>query len=130
MADNDRKRHRREAVDGNDVLNKAREIWQREKERALSTEDEDFRTFFGCSVGVFLTLWNLLERFDLLPEGGRIEHLLWTLMFMKLYAYIKALCALAGGVDKNTFMKWTWEFMEAIDLLEPEIVSCSLIIYP
>ena len=91
-------------------------FWNRDpdKERSSGSEDKDFRTFFGCSVEVFLTLWGMLITTDNLPVGGQLEHLLWALLFMKQYSGQKALCALAGGVDPGTFRKWVWQFIEAI----------------
>jgi hypothetical protein len=52
-----------------------------------------------------------------------IEHLLWTLMFLKTYAKQKVLCALAGAVRDETFQKWTWDFIHAIVQLEDSIIS-------
>ena len=107
-----------------DVLWRAREVWSRDpdKERAQGSKDADFRHFFSCSVRVFLTAWSMLTTTDFLPPGGRIEHMLWTLMFLKLYSGQMALCALAG-VDPETFRKWIWEFVEALAMLEHLIVS-------
>ena len=109
---------------------RARQIWSRdaEKQRAFASEDADFRAFFGCRVEVFLTLWSMLVTTDLLPDGGQLEHLLWTLMFMKLYSGQKALCSLAGGVDPETFRKWTWLFIDAIAMMEHLVVSVKLCI--
>jgi hypothetical protein len=119
------KRLRPEKVSVDDVLRKAREIWQRNpnKERSIQTEELEFRQFFGCGAVVFLNLWNLLVTMDLVPSGGTIEHLLWTLMFLKTYAKQKVLCALAGAVSDETFRKWTWNFIHAIVQLEDSIVS-------
>ena len=40
---------------------------------------------------------------DLLHHGGTINHLLWTLLFLKTYSNQKILCSLAGGVNATTF---------------------------
>jgi hypothetical protein len=122
---NNNKRLRTEKASVDDVLRKAREIWQRnpDKERSLQTEELEFRQFFGCGAAVFLNLWRLLVTMDLVPWSGTIEHLLWTLMFLKTYAKQKVLCALAGGVSDETFRKWTWNFIHAIVQLEDSIVS-------
>ena len=58
-----------------------------------------------------------------LPEGGTIEHLLWALMFMKIYPKRKAMSVLCGGVDKDTWAKWVFIFLDAIACLEPCVVS-------
>ena len=47
----------------------------------------------------------MLVTMDLLPSDGRLEHILWALMFLKLYTGQKTLCSLAGGVDPETFHK-------------------------
>ena len=107
-----------------DVLYKARRIWSRDpnKARATTSEDTEFRGHFGCGLMVFLTLWNLLVTTDLLPAGGIIKHLLWTLLFMKVYGSQKVLCSLCGGVDVETFRKWTWLFIAAVSDLESLVV--------
>jgi hypothetical protein len=73
---------------GDDVLRYARQIWSwdPDKERSLQTEEIDFREFFGCGVLVCLSLWELLVTNDKVPDGGTIKHLLWTIMFLKVYA--------------------------------------------
>ena len=62
---------------------------------------------------------------DLLPSDGRLEHFLWALMFLKLYTGRKTLCSLAGGVDPETFHKWTWDFVEAVAQLDCLVASAS-----
>ena len=88
---------------------------------------DDFQGHFSCCVGVFLSLWGMLKTTDLMPAGGTFEHLLWTLMFMKIYGGQKALCSLAGGINLETFQTWTWAFIDAIASLEPLVVSLSLL---
>jgi hypothetical protein len=62
---------------------------------------------------------------DVVPYGGKIEHLLWALMFLKLYSKQASLCSLAGGVDKETYRTWCWRFIEAIVVLEHYVVSTT-----
>jgi hypothetical protein len=47
-----------------------------------------FREFFGTSMRVVEILWELIVRDKLRPRGGRPEHLLWALYFMKVYVII------------------------------------------
>ena len=49
---------------------------------AATMETRHFREFFGMSVLVIEKTWELLERDSLLPEGGRLKHLLWDLHFL------------------------------------------------
>lgn len=103
----------------------AREIWKRNpyKQRAFSTEDREFREHFGCSIDVCLSLWNSMEETGYLPPNGRLEHLLWGLMFLKIYGTERVMCSMAGGPDKDTFRKWSWLFVDAIASLEYSVVS-------
>jgi hypothetical protein len=91
------------------------------------TEDRRFREFYGVSAGTALDTWNRLSEQDLTPAGGKFIHLLWTLMFFKLYGIETDLCAHAGGIygaiDKKTFRKWTWPMAEALAELEYSVVS-------
>lgn len=110
------------------ILVLARDIWRRDRyrERAFSSEDREFRENFGCSVRVCHSLWNLLKKTDNLPSNGRLEHFLWALMFLKIYGTEKVMCSRAGGVDKDTFRKWTWLFVDAIASLESSLVRMLL----
>jgi len=93
---------------------------------AASTEVRDFKEFFGCLPSIFLALWNLLYTMGYLPEGGTIEHLLWMLMFMKMYPIRKQMSVLCGGADKDTWAKWVFIFLDAVACLEPHVVSTLL----
>lgn len=93
-----------------DVLRKACEIWQ----LSTATEDRNFREHFGCSVLIFLTVWNLFSKTGFVPVGGRIEHLLWALLFMKECCKQSVLCSMCGGIDKETLMKWVCIFVSPI----------------
>ena len=128
--ENGRKRMRGIQPNTEDVLRKAREIWQHDPNKSLATatEDRNFREHFGCSVLIFLTVWNMLVKTDFMPVGGRIEHMLWALLFMKEYCKQKVLCSMCGGIDKETLMKWVCGFVSAIVDLESLVVShrCGL----
>ena len=103
-----RKRQRPTKPDLNDVLDAARVIWRREnKQGATQLEDAKFRHHFGCGAAVCLALWSMLVTTDLLPPDAALHHLLWTLMFMKIYN-ATAVCNMAGGIDRKTLDKWVW----------------------
>ena len=65
----------------------AREIWGQDpsKVRAWAVEDRRFREFLGCSVVVVRSLWRRLVMTSQVPYGEELKHLLWTLLFMKVY---------------------------------------------
>ena len=127
MAHNTRaaKRQREAAVALEDLMCEARLIWRRDPQefQAPSTEDENFRAFFGCRPDVAMIAWDMLASLDMLPDGGTIEHFLWALMFLKVYPRSRVMQVLCGNVDNQTMMKWTMKFVWALAYLEPHVVS-------
>ena len=64
---------------------------------------------------------------DGLPLEGEINHLLWTLHFLKAYPKQAAVCLTVGGstgaIDPKTFRKHMWPFIRAIPDLKTNVVS-------
>lgn len=122
------KRMRQERPQLYDVLRIARRMWQKNADIARSTgsEDRDFRESYGCCPQVALNLWSLLTTLDYVPVGGRLEHLLWMLNFLKAYGKTRANCTACGGVDPETHRIWVWSFVRAVALLEPHVVCFDL----
>lgn len=126
---NKRRRDRNPDVD--DLMRFARDIWRRddrynEKERSLKMEERNFREWFGCRQLVALAVWSMLVKTDLLPAGGELHHLLWTLAFLKVYAR-EHVMAVSFASDRQTVGKWVWLFLDAIASLEPYIVSAAFV---
>ena len=69
----------------------------------------------------------MLSEYDLVPEGGKIVHILWTLHFFRAYPKEGHACAIAGGsggaVDPKTHRKFVWAFIYAIADAESIVVS-------
>jgi hypothetical protein len=125
-APTDAKRPRETLPEASDVMRLARMMWRRKdpyKEMSTATEDRDFRECFGCPAKVAVQSWSLLASNDYLPEGSRLEHLLWMLAFMRMYGKKKQITTMCGGVDYKTLMKWVLLFIEALACLEPLVVS-------
>ena len=63
---------------------------------------------FGVHPEVCSTIWNMLM--PSLPKHASSVHLLWSLMFLKVYAseHINSMIAEA---DEKKFRKWTWKFI-------------------
>ena len=95
--------------------------------RWSSTETRLFREFFGTSERVVEVIWELIVRDELRPRGGRPEHLLWPLHFLKVYPKQGPGCAVVrtsnGAVDAKTHQKWVWAFVDAIAKLVDVVVS-------
>lgn len=107
-----------------DVLFKARIIMESDpfKDRAPIEEDKAFRALFGCGPAIVHRLWILLCEHELVPEGGSMTHLLWTLMYAKTYGKWKTMRKIAQA-DPKTLRLWIGLFIEAIAYLEPVVVS-------
>lgn len=84
------------------------------------------RDWFGCGPHVLLDTWKHLVAFELVPDGGTLEHMLWTFIFMKQYPKGQALKMLCGGHDLKTIRYRVRDFIEALAMLESAIVSASL----
>lgn len=60
-----------------------------------------------------------------LPKKARPEHLLWTLLFMKLYSAENVLAPMCG-CDEKTFRKWVRLMMAAIGSLDDVVRTLSV----
>lgn len=112
-------------VEPDGFLHLGRNILRTHKKIAAETERRRFHATFGTGPEMCTLIWGLLRAHDLLPSGGLPSHLLWGLMFLKLYCSESVHCAMAGGVDEKTFRKWAWIFVDAISYLEEHIVSIT-----
>ncbi len=90
---------------------------------SAETESQQFCATFGADVELCSVIWSKLHLHGLLPARGKPIHLLWALMFLKLYCAESVHCAMARGVDEKTFQKWSWKFVDAIANLEEFVVS-------
>ena len=91
-----------------DFMVYARSMWRQnsgEVDKTTQTEDRKFRETFGCGLLVAFSVWNILLKSDVIPDGGTILHFLWTLMFLKVYATEKIMTSMAGNVDEKTYRK-------------------------
>ena len=123
------KRARETATCESNFLTIGREIQNRSKRRVGSdlTEDNRFRSFFGCGAETALILWNMMHAYSCEPNNLQIEHFLWCLFFMKVYPKQGPACSVVGGsngaVDPKTLRKWSWGFIVSIAELAEIVVS-------
>lgn len=84
-----------------------------------------FVSLFGTSPTICTEIWAMIE-----PRIPFVlhHHLLWGLLFLKLYANEAALCGMVGGVDEKTFRKWSWTIIEAISGFKLTVVSLSHVV--
>ena len=76
-----------------------------------------FKAVFGVSPLLCSVVWNYMDDDEKLPRRAQPKHLLWTLMFLKLYNSENVLSSMCGCEEK-TFRKWVWLMLAAIGSLE------------
>lgn len=87
--------------------------------------EKEFRKYcerFGCSIDTTVALGMLLMNYTDIDKA-KVEHLLWALLFMKVYSTESVLCGLVGNPSEKTFCKWTKLIIEQIATLEEFLVS-------
>jgi len=68
-----------------------------------SSQRRKFREHFGCYPSVCCRLWNKLR--PNISNGSRKIHMLFSLLFLKVYGTEGVLSSIAGVTEK-TFRKW------------------------
>ena len=86
--------------------------------------DQSFRAKVGCSPDVCSTLWEMLSIKKRKPLSSKPKHLLWTLLFLKLYAPGTVL-AETVCTSRDVFSNWVWIMLESISDLVGAVVSNS-----
>ena len=86
-----------------------------------------FRSHFGCDPDIACLLWKMIQRRR--KHGGHqtikfshCHHLLWALLFLKVYATEAVMCDMCGS-DRKTFRKWRKIYVKEIARLAPQEVS-------
>ena len=83
----------------------------------LATKERNFKAHFGASLSVAYTLWCWLDVYNDGPYGGMVHHMLWTLLFLKVYDTYDVLAS-SVGVHRDTYRKWVWLFLNRIAWLD------------
>jgi hypothetical protein len=92
-----------------------------------------YREMFGCSPFLCSVIWEyLIDGGQLVAatRGIRSEHLLWALMFLKLYQ-TEAVSALVCRCDEKTYRKWIWIVIRAladVDVVRHGKTICRLLL--
>ena len=89
----------------------------------LASNLQCFRSYFGTSPVICAILWQMIVDAEPLKRGAMKGHLLWALVFLKVYANKSALCALVGLPNKKTFCKWTKYMINQISWLKSDVAS-------
>ena len=92
--------------------------------RRWHTKDKEtrFRSCFGAPSEVISSLWNKIVAQGEIESGGQPKHLLWALVFLKVYSTEEIHCSIVGWPSRKTFLKWSWYFVERISALKDELI--------
>jgi hypothetical protein len=83
-----------------------------------------WKEHFGVSPVVVCIVWNRMSFWRCLPAKCEPKHLLWTLLFLKVYATERIL-ATQCGCNPETYRQWVKLVLEGLNRLEPFVVSRS-----
>lgn len=81
-----------------------------------------FRKFFGVTPGICRQLWTLLLEYH---EESQPRHLLYALLFLKLYEEDFINTALCNGEEESVFRVHAWKYVFLIANYLPKVVSYS-----
>ena len=91
-----------------------------------------FKAHFGIDWMLCAKIWGcilpLLTNRDLNLNGVKMKHLLWTLLFLRLYDTEEVLAAKVGTGEK-TYRKWVWMLIDIISYLRVDVVSDFIIVF-
>ena len=93
---------------------------------SINTQFRRFKSHFGIDWFLCAKLWVLLIPIlydQSHPKGAKTKHLLWTLMFLRLYDTEEILSGKVTA-DEKTYRKWVWIFIGYIYYLQVDFVSC------
>lgn len=74
-----------------------------------------FRAFFGVDPIVCSIVWEQLKNDR--PPRSKPKHLMWALMFLKIYTTENVFRGIVG-VDEKTWRKWIWIFIDLMASLK------------
>ena len=78
-------------------------------------EKRRFRSLFGVSPELCSVIWSRLGGKQV--KSGNPMHLLWALLFLKVYANEDVLSVIAG-VSRKTYRKWVWVVVTLLSNLD------------
>jgi len=90
----------------------------------LPSRKRHFHALFGCSAYICSMLWEYLAENRNILRGAKPVHLLWALLFLKLYNNEEA-SSLICGCTRKTFRQWVWIVIGALSKLHVVRYLCS-----
>ena len=95
--------------------------WPSNRKWDSTDKNSRFSSFFGAPSEIVAELWNRTEP-TVNEPGAEPKHLLWALLFLKLYSTEEVHCCLTGWPSVRTFRKWSWYFIAKISELKGDVI--------
>lgn len=106
---------------GREIMNSRRRGGQGRR-RSAERELRRFKAFFGVKPSRAAEVWSLLVGHNLVPPKTQPMHLLWALLFLKVYGTEEVNAGMIGH-DESTIRKWVWLLVKAMHDLSKILVS-------
>jgi hypothetical protein len=94
--------------------------WPDNRKWNSADKDERFRGLFGAPSVVIAEIWERI--IPMVEEKTYRKHLLWGLIFLKVYSIEEVHCALVGHPTKKDFRQKSWHIVEMIAGLKETII--------
>ena len=95
--------------------------WPDNRKWETTDKDERFRSCFGAPSEVVAEIWNRIEP-TIDKPGAHPKHLLWALVFLKVYSTEDIHCSIVGWPSTRTFCTWSWYFVRKISELKDDVI--------
>ena len=97
-------------------------------------KERTFKSFFGVHWDICEIAWALLDDHGKYMKNREPKHLLWTLVFYKVYSTERVHCKIVKEPHKKkpsekTFREWVWRVSEELADLSFLVVRKKLLLY-
>ena len=95
---------------------------EKHSEKCTDSEHHCFHSILGASFKTISELWNMLNPINNISNRAQPKHLLWTMVFLKVYKSEPVHLQLTGCKSHDTFQQWVLRFGLAIADLESKVI--------
>ena len=113
-----------------DIAAKVVVCWPTNRKWKSKDQDKRVRALFGAPLNIIADIWNMIwkklsneEKKALQDDGVEFKHLLYALVFLKIYSTEEAHCSICDWPSGRTFRKWSWYFVSKIAELEIDVIK-------
>lgn len=90
------------------------DTWKSEKQQA-------YKSLFGCNSTIIATIW--MEIQPLVDDCVYRKHLLWALIYLKVYSTEFVHCCMVGWPTPKTFREKSWHVVECIADIKTKVIK-------